>query len=199
MSLFSGLRPVFGTLTKHYSDVLENKLVFIAQYSGKQEGNPESTINQGGYYYSDNDVNASVTYYIPCKVLVRGYELTSYNTDIFPKSWVLEGSNDGETFNELHISRNPLCENNSYAYDGKIYCSDYVTKSFRFKNNIFYSYFRIKMFGENTGNLQGHMNVLIFSHIELYAVFGFPFQIVKNKECMRNKHISFLFLVLFIS
>ena len=66
MSSFAGLSPVFKTIGKYYTDILEKEAVIIAQYTPTlYDGNPNSTIKPGGYYYSINEENASITYHIP--------------------------------------------------------------------------------------------------------------------------------------
>jgi hypothetical protein len=178
---FYGLKPVFKTMSKYFTDIIEKEAVVISQYTPNQYGNPNSTVKPGGMYYSINEENASVTYHIPyIKTLVRGYSLTSVDTDVYPQSWILEASNDGENFTALHVANDPICEDNNIFITeyNKYYCTKSVTKKYTFSNDIYYSFYRIKMLGTNSGIDDTLKYYFLFSCIELYGYVQFPFKAV---------------------
>ena len=65
MSGFIGLRPIFKTIGRYYTDIIKKEAVIISQYSSIAHGDPSSTMKPTGFYYSNNFLNASVTYRIP--------------------------------------------------------------------------------------------------------------------------------------
>lgn len=196
------MRPVFKTIGKFCSDIINEKAVIITNYTEIITGNPNSTVKPGGYYYSKNIKNASITYNIPnIKTTARAIEFSSYTTDIYPKSWVFEGSKNGETFVELFVSREPICENYTTHIESqnKEYCTKSVTKRYYFMNEEPYSFYRIKMFGQSTGTLHEHLYLFIFSHIEIYGSLGFPFLVMTCKIHMKNNVFLFVLICLLSS
>ena len=113
MTSFPGLSSIFKTIGRHYTYILEKEAVIITQYTPDKSDayHPNNTVKASGYYYSANTPNAPITYHIPyIRTLVRGYSLTSHSADVYPNSWVLEASNDGVNFTELHYIYDPICE-----------------------------------------------------------------------------------------
>ena len=202
MANFVGLRPVFKTIGKYYTDIIKKEAVIITQYTPTMYNtNPNTTVKPGNYYYSINKENSSITYHIPyIKTLVRGYALTSSTTDIYPSSWVLEASNDNNNFIELHYAYDPICEENKIymSNDNKYYCTEAVTKSYTFDNDNYYSFYRIKMVGKNSASSSGQYYHFIFSHLELYGTIIFPFNIL---TCINNRKQPrmFMFNVILLS
>ena len=196
------MRPVFKTLGKYCNDIIEDKSVVITSYTETINGNPNSTVKSDGFYYSKNIENASITYYTPyVKTTIRAVEFSSYKSDIYPKSWVLEGSNNGQSFKELFVSREPICENFTVHVDlqNKEYCTKSVTTRYSFDNDIAYSFYRIKMIGQSSGTQSDHIHLFIFSHIELYGSLGFPFLVITCKTHLKNNNFLLSLVCLLIS
>ena len=71
-------------------------------------GNANSTVKDGGLFYSENKENSSISYNIMPSI-VNGYIIKSYKGDVYPKSWDLQSSNDGVNWEVLDTSTTPLC------------------------------------------------------------------------------------------
>ena len=193
-------KPIFRTLGKYFN----NDGADITYGNHVTSANPNSTVKPNGFFYSENIINSSVTYEIPLtKSIVTGYILTSFWLDIYALSWDFYGSNDNISFNLLHRSDTPLCDNhNTFQPDhGRYICNENVSKSYTFNNANAYRFYKIKMNGGNSfteGWNSNYKYIFIFSSLELYGEVFIPW-IVHSVKCSKthNYYILFITITLF--
>ena len=114
--------------------------------------------NQGWLQYQPNDGKARV---------VNQYAITSANdfSARDPQNWRLLGSNDGNTFVELH------------KITGEIFSSRFLKKTYNFDNKVAYSYYRLDI-SKNAGGQELQIAELQLNSVNnTKATFNFNFQL----------------------
>ena len=138
-------------------DITEDGGTISAQYSDSpgSEGVTNLIDNNTSSKFLTFNASAFVEYQASNAYVVTKYELTSANDaeERDPKSWTLQGSNDGSIWTVID-SR----ENQDFA-------SRYETKEYTFNNTVSYQYYRVNL-ANNSGS------ILQLAELELYGTQG---------------------------
>jgi hypothetical protein len=135
--LLCGILPVYAQ-----TDITTNGGIVTAQYSNT------ATVGENYQNVIDNNVNTKyyiaqtalwIAYQSPYTALVTQYSITSANDAATrdPKSWTLEGSNDGAVWTPLNTQTN------------QTFAARFQTNTYTFSNSTGYLYFRLNITANN--------------------------------------------------
>lgn len=135
--LLCGMLPVYAQ-----TDITANGGIISAQYSNT------ATVGENYQNVIDNNVNTKyyisqpalwIAYQSPYTALVTQYSITSANDAATrdPKSWTLEGSNNGSTWTTLNTQTN------------QTFAARFQTNTYTFTNSSGYLYFRLSITANN--------------------------------------------------
>ena len=156
------------------------------------DGDPNCT------FITENNENSYVIIrFVDAPQSISGIKLVPINSNYYPLSWSLQGSENGKYFKTIYTSHEPLCD--MHTNDEYRLCTQNSPKIYNIKSTPRYEYFKITQIGTTTalGALRSDWERFVFSFrllsIEFYTTK--PLEDPTKIQIIRFSHaFSFLFI-----